>query len=291
MDPRTAAVVLPPVKELILATEGVASHHMAKRLVSVTSRFVAWWHEQGMDGSDPVALLRPEMVTRWVVETCGSMSTHIRATYRSVLAGLGREHFPQAWPVPVVLGRSGITPPYTEQEVRQLLATARRLRPLWRRRALGAIHVGLATGVWTPDHLAGLRLGHVTRDEAERLVVDVPGDNARRVPCHSDWAEAVAAHARAHPPGWGFLTEERRPTMSVFWAISDQLGEETCPRLLAIRLRHTWIVKMLDAGVRVDVLAQATGIKTYLTFEQLSEYVSDPDPDDAAAALTGEWPA
>ena len=98
--------------------------------------------------------------------------------------------------------------------------------------------------------------------EVEGLVlVDVVGDDVRTVPVHHEWADAVLAFARESGPRPYFRPERTRITRGDVLAFIDRCTDKDEDAKFTIRrLRVTWIVGHLAAGVPIGVLARAAGV-------------------------------
>src|SRR5690606_38148195 len=188
------------------------------------------------------------------------------------------------------IGRSAVRPPYTPEVLLGLWRLACAQPPLLRRRRLQAL---IFTSVWAGSCSSDLL--HVTDasalDEPEGpTFLDIGGDNARRVPVLAGFDVALVEVASASE---GLLVGPAATTRNL---ISDLtrcvVGGEDLPRLEVSRLRHTWLVCLMNAWVPVPAIMNLAGIKTIRILEELLPYCDgyrQPIQDEVAAAVRNAW--
>jgi hypothetical protein len=126
--------------------------------------------------------------------------------------------------------------------------------------------------------------GHHIRREGELFVVDVPGDNARRVAVLADWEDDLDERLeRVGADDYVFCPRRRtksRAYLNEFISRSNGSFKPTVQRL-----RATWLLHHLMAATPVRMLCDAAGVSTFQAFGRLLEFLPRPDERDALVVL------
>ena len=279
-------LIEPLVKEAVAASSP-RTVLRANDLLTVTAQLAVWAHRIGQP-LDPEILFHPDTIDRFVTEGCAHLSDGSRLNYRTQLwkvgaAVLGPELYP---PRPLPMRRSEVMAPYSDAEMTELVSWSRALpTETMRRNAKALLAIGLGAGLSARE--VKRLVGTEVREEEGLVLVEVIGDKARTVPVRGQWAEAVLGFARESGSRPYFRPERSRITRGDILAFIDRCtGPEQDAMFSVQRLRVTWIVTHLAAGVPVGVLARAAGVGPgHLT--KYLRFVSEPDELDARRLLSG----
>lgn len=262
----------------------------ARRFLTPVAQYVAW---QWMSGEP---LDRQQMFTRPAVRSFIRTQTKdlkfkTRQHYEWILdqvvaAVVGpREQLPKA-----VSGRGVSVRPYTLAEEHAYRVMVRnQATPHRRQNAEVLLALGFGAGLVAGDIVA-IRGEHVVR-VPDGVEIHVPGPRARVVPVFAEW-EAILLSAAIRVSG-GRLFLPTRPELD-----SGAVSEFTAclqgrePRLSAQRMRSTWILRLLDAGININVVAAVCGISDRQSLVPYFEFISPvPDAESRAAIRAVSRPA
>jgi hypothetical protein len=276
-----------PTLRSLLHTYGYGSSHSARTELPMHTAYVAWTvvegHWQPEQGGWPP--YTPALIENYCArQVAGTVKT--RGKTRSALRRLGRMIAPDRWADPsAAYATSEVLPPYTAVELDTMVRHATDLRTLTGNAApLAVITVGRGAGLHAPDYRATWATDVHTIDGVP--VVDVGPPRPRRVPLHRDWAD-LALDAAASLDGRllsGGISTTRHNLVS---KTAERFNQGCSVRLHATRLRHTWMLALLDDGVPVDVIAQAAGISHLHTIERLLDRIALRPAEQTVAWLTG----
>lgn len=177
--------------------------------------------------------------------------------------------------------------PYTADEQAQMVALVDK-QPTERSslRLAALLHAGLGAGLNAVE-LRHLRPEDVSRRDGAVVVRAGSGDDRRDVPVLASHAEPLWNVAcRARQLDWPYLvtgngSPETRNVISDL--VADVNGSSQAPRIVASRLRTTWLVTHLRAATPLKVLLAAAKVSgDFLT--ALTEFV-EPYDDKTAASL------
>ena len=268
-----------------MATDlSLADRATDKRTKRVLRRLVDFATSEGLPLEREV-ILDPDTVERFVeIALSGERSA---ATYRSLLRRVGPLLTSSApWePLPASLQRRALVAPYSEAEVRILCEDAA-LQPSESRRraALGLLALGLGAGLdgrW----VAKVRAADVVK-RGRFVIVSVGEPAARSVVVRAEWEHEVLGLAAS--AGGACLLGGRSVSSNRTSHLTESLIVPTGhPRLVAARLRSTWLLGHLAAGTRLRELCQAAGLKRLNALSDLIEHLEPLGDREAAAALRG----
>lgn len=253
-----------------------------RRLHGLIGSLARWAVAEGIP-LDVEHVFDPEVIERFCEEALANFRS--RATYRSLLRNAARTLTDDAgWaPLPAPMAWRSVVPPYTNEEVTLLTKDAAGQPTKSRRHAARALLVlGLGAG------LDGRWVARVTAADVCRhdggVTVRVENPQARVVVVLAEWEDDVWELAEsAHDE---FLVGGKSDSKNRTSSLTEKLFVPTGhPRLVPARLRSTWLVSHLDAGIRLPELCLAAGIKGATVFTDLLEYLQPLEPDQAAAAL------
>jgi hypothetical protein len=181
-----------------------------------------------------------------------------------------------------------VKPPYTETVVRRYLRLADEQPTMGRRDSMRAVlSLGLGCGLDGRD-MAWVTGSCVRLISGDAVEVEVSGGSRpRKVVALHDYADMIAGLAADAGDGLliGGTTLGRHNVTSA--ALNRAITDTSLPRLVASRLRSTWLVAHLRFGTPLHVLLPAAGLITARPLEDLLEFVDKPSDEEAALLLRG----
>jgi len=253
----------------------------ARRFLTPVAQYVAWQWMSGVP-LDRQEMFTPPGVTSFIRTQTKHLKFKTREHYEWILdqvvaAVVG----PPVQPPKAVPGRGAPVKPYTLAEEHAYRVMARnQATPHRRQNAEVLLALGFGAGLVAGDIIA-IRGEHVVR-VSDGVEIHVPGSRARVVPVFAEW-EAIVASAVTRVGG-GRLFLPSRPELdpgAVSGFITTLQGRES--RLSAQRMRSTWILRLLDAGIKVNVVLATSGMSGP---ESLVPYVQFMSPVPDAEALS-----
>lgn len=265
--------------------------HTARNYLRAVTPFVTWAVDNDMP-LDREVLFTPLVVEHHVAVGLTDLSPSSRGTRRSILSKIGRAITKRAgWPPPrLKLAGSEISDPYTDTEVALMRETAVHQKTDRRYRfMLGLLAGGLGAGLTPREHL--LVTGSCVVEAHGGAYITVPGDNARPVAVRADWQNTLIALARRFPdePLLGPVSLNSKNGLTNMTARLDL--PDGCPRPLAARLRHTWMLHVLrHPGVLVSEFLSAAGIVSGKHIECLAPLIPLRTGKTVLDVLAGRLP-
>lgn len=260
--------------------------YSARELMIVGSALVDWCHARGYD-LDRDVVFRREVISEFIATGLPGLSVATAGNYRTKLLRMS-EHLlsPQYRTVrlPAVL-RSDAARPYTAGEVVMLRSWVTGQNTTYRRaNAASLTALCLGAGLSAAE-LTFVTAGHVTTD-AEGVLVAVEGPRARLVPVLAEWEDALmdVTQAAATPNEFLFRADRsatHRHLVSNFVDKTTSCGVRPSSQ----RMRATWLVGHMVAGVRADVLLAAAGIESLESLTRYLQYMPQADRDTTRRAL------
>ncbi|MCA1693522.1 MAG: hypothetical protein LC749_01645 [Actinobacteria bacterium] len=263
----------------------------ARRVLTPVAQYVAW---QWMSG---VPLDRQEMFTRPGAKSFIRLQTkqlkfktrqHYEWILEQVIAAVVG---PPEEPPKVVPGRGAPVKPYTlAEEHAYRVMVGNQATPHRRQNGEVLLALGFGAGLVAGD-IVTITGDHVVR-VPDGVEIHVPGPRARVVPVFAEW-EAIVASA-ATRAGGGRLFLPSRPELDP----GDVSGFTAClqgreSRLSAQRMRSTWILRLLDAGINVNVVLATSGMsgpESLVPYVQFMSPVPDAEARSAIRALSRPGP-
>jgi hypothetical protein len=178
-----------------------------------------------------------------------------------------------------------VNPPYTAEQERLLRPWANAQTT---RYAVVNANVMLACGLGaglTTNELLLLQAGHVEVDDAG-VLLHVSGSNPRVVPVRMDWESTLAdlAHAAWKPDMYLFRPNRQTITRNGTTNFIKNTRAQPFPVSMQ-RMRTTWIINHLAAGIAIPTVQRAAGIRQRTGMRRYLDFLTDPHPDDARRAL------
>lgn len=272
----------------------VADLHMptvrkTKNYFTAVTAHVYWcWQALGMD-LDRQQIFQLDVIARFIDGGCRHYADSTKASYRSRLSQVARQLLtgPSR---PIVLRSYGkydnASAPYTPSEVDHLDFWARHQRTEYRS-INASVVLALCFGAGlTPAEVIALQARDVHVD-AEGVVLNVEGKRPRCVPMLARWEGLIADLATSALRDDQYLFSSMRTGVGSPNLVNCFLGECTDPptRLVPQRMRSTWIVGHLEAGVPPNVLLDASGIVSGEGLARYTKFVPHLDGADIRSLL------
>ena len=208
------------------------------------------------------------------------------ASYRSVLLKLADHVAPAENPQPMrPIPRRSINDPYTRDEVEGFRGWACGQRTALRTRKAKLLLAGSAgAGLW-PAELGDLQAEDVTASSSG-VTIQVRGRAPREVTLLAEWEEMFLEAMADCEPGvraWG----DQRTAPKNKNLVTD--FTENCDGIApkSTRLRGSWLVRLLDARVHIEVIFNASGFKQFNNLHNYLAYLTASSAQDSRAQLRG----
>lgn len=239
---------------------GPASPWAALQHLTTVTRFCVWAVGEYLP-LEREALFTPDVVERYTVIGMPRLRESSRRTHRSRLAGVGRAVTRRApWPPPATaLPRNRLAAPYSPAEVGGFLEAAGQQATASRTRAaFGLLAGGLGAGLMPGEHLA--ITGRSVTVDGEATVLTVAGARPRDIPVLTAYAPLMRTLAARYPdqPLVGPTSETSKNRLNKL--VGRIEIPHRLPPLTAPRLRTTWLVTLLAAGVPLPELLASAGL-------------------------------
>jgi integrase len=264
VDPELLTVVRPvAVSTLLTIVTDDDSTKTAEAWTSLMIRLLVWRRAFGDRIDDPRRFLIPFVVDAFLaqLEVTGDYTQHTLATWRSHLRRIGLLLGIAEWErVKDVRVRTTLPRPYSPDDVDRLLLAARSVPSRVVRPRVEAVTLAcLAAGLSTPD-LRTVGPDDVWRDPDDGTVlVRVGGDAPRVVVALDRYADdLLAARDRVNTR---LLVGNNPARKSLVSQIVQAMRRVDGDDFSVQRLRSTWIVGHLEAGVPLPYLTIAAGLR------------------------------
>lgn len=264
-------------------------------IMTPLARLVAWAEAQGLP-LEPSVLLDQSTVERFILVGCRDMAANSRRTCSSQLRRASEALLlDQLGQHPPIRLKAIATPvdPYPPTEVAHWLIWARSLpTPAQRRNACLLFCLGIGCGLAVED-LVYVQGRDIHPGPTGRALVKVPGRRPRTVVCRYAYEELLLAEAEGIPadayvfrPDWQNRTSKH--------IASDWLAKY--PRIIGRcdgavlqtqRLRTTWLVDLLNAGLPLTVILKASGLATLHSLSRYLVFLHDVPEAEAIDLLRG----
>lgn len=277
-----------------LVRADLKSGESARKSLPALLHFTSWAYTCGLLG-DREDFFTPENVEAWRevaardahlsngVLSLGSVADHV-----SRLRQMGPRVNPHGnWPPKAGKVDGGIRRrlrgPYTDTEVqdwRKAVLTA----PNSARRTAAQGFMGLGFGAGLAPRELVLMTSAMVCEEPDGLWVEVPGPRARRVPVAAPWNALLLHAARARASESTLLSIPDSKNGLANAAAQLKLFAER--QVLSVRrMRTTWMVYRLRAGVDPRLVATWAGLNTLNDLPDLISFMPEPCPDPALAGM------
>lgn len=260
--------------------------YSARELMIVGSALVHWCHERGY-ALDRDVVFRREVIAEFIATGLPDHTIATAGNYRTKLLRMS-EHLlsPQYRTVRLpAVNRDDAARPYSEAEVVMLRSWVTGQNTDYRRANAGSLTALCLGAGLSAAELTFVTAGHVTAD-SEGVLVAVEGPRARLVPVLAEWEDALMEVVEAAQTPTQFLFRSDRTTthrhlVSNFVDKTLQCGVRPSSQ----RMRATWLVGHMVAGVRADALLAAAGIESLESLTRYLQYMPEADRKATREAL------
>lgn len=267
-----------------VADAALGTPYATTKLMSTVTRHVHWcWQTAALDLEREVIFSR-RVIAHAVGQSHRGLSPASQANARSQLLRVAERLLPDdgLHRLPA-LPSSSASRPYAPAELTVLRSWAGgQTTPRGRQSAAALITLGVGAGL-TARELADVTAADVTEDD-EGVLVTVATGRQRVVPLLRSWEELLLETARNAQPGVPLFREAHQafyPNIITNF-VARSAGVELKPH--SQRMRATWVVTMLTAGVPPHALMKAAGVASLEAFTRFMQFV--PPGDDALARFT-----
>ncbi|GAA1894289.1 hypothetical protein [Streptantibioticus ferralitis] len=263
-----------------------ASPWAAVQYLSTTAQFSVWALAEYLP-LQAEELFTPDVVERFTAVGMPTLQESSRRTHRSRLATMGRKITRRApWPPQqAALPRNRLAPPYSEEEVAAYFEVAEQQPTGARTRAaFGLLAGGLGAGLMPGEHLI-ITGSSVTRNVDDVTVLNIAGTRARPIPILAAYAPLVRTLAARFPDEPLIGTTGRKSKNRLNQLVSRIEVPARLPALTAPRLRTTWLVTLMTAGIPLPELLAVAGLASTGTLVDLLPHVPRLSAQDAAQRI------
>lgn len=244
---------------------------MSARVVAqFVSRIAKWALRSGIPLEREV-VFRRSTVGLFIEQECATLPKTTRNTYRSRLLRIGEVLAPEHQDAPLPnLNREIAIRPYSPDELIAWRSWAIGQRtPARRRDAKILLALGIGAGL-SGGEISESRYKDISLDDGGVLVQVVIG-RPRVIPVLSAWEGALvsAFHAGRGPDEFLFRPNATRPAPNLINHFTQQNGKPPSTS----RMRTTWLVAQLSAGIPAKALMDAAGVRGFTSFERCVEYL------------------
>jgi len=255
-----------------------------RMVVAKVAQFVDWQWTRGQD-LDRSEIFQPAHVERFIRQETKHMVGASRGNYRSILRRVCEAlEPPEAAGRPMSLASASPAAPYTAAEEAALEALARNQSTEHRRENLEVLlALCLGAGMATED-LALLLTGQVVK-VSEGVEIHIAGRRPRIVPVMPRWEAVLLGAVERVGDGRIFLPARDGHTHNLVsnFVCSLQLGK--APRPNTQRMRVTWIVRLLNAGIKLNVIMALAGVTEAYAITRYAGFMDEVPLANAHAAV------
>ena len=277
-------VIGPFVRTAVTQCEG-KTPHKAQIMLGTAAGLAYWcWKIAGIPLEDRYAF-RHDIITSYTnhLFARGEFTNATVATYRSTLMRMadvlmGSES--TTYRLPALRTNKPVAPFDWEQQI-ALRSWAAGQATNGRRIGCTTLLAGALGAGLSATELLELTAADV-RTDAEGVLLEVGGRRPRTVPVLAEWESTLAdiASASWKPEQWIFLPSRTTCDVNQVHRLIRRSNDKPFP-INAQRLRSTWIVTHLIAGVPVQAILDASGIETLSGLGRFLEFAPGVDPTEA----------
>jgi hypothetical protein len=252
-------------------------------LVTPMAQFVAWQWMSGVP-LDRAEMFTREAVDRFIREQTKKMSQGSRANYRAALRRVAEVfEVPEGAPVKrLALTAASPATPYTEaEELAWRTLVRNQATKLRRENGEVLLALGFGAGLATED-IAVLTGDHIVR-VPDGVEIAVRGRRARVVPVLPEWEETLLAAADRVGSQRLFLPNRDGHTRNLVSNFVAKLDDKN--RLSVQRMRATWIVRLLNGGIKANVMMTMAGVADPEALARYVQFMDHVPVSEAKAAI------
>jgi integrase len=258
-------------------------------------QFAMWTYESGFP-MGATEMMTPERVETWrEVEhqrIAKGQSAYSKASINDYVSRLrmmgplinpGAGWSPKAGRVKGGVSSKGLRDPYSSKDLLRLRKELLTMPGGQRKEQAAAIWaMGLGFGP-QPGEMAAMTGAMVTSD-ADGVWVQVPGNHARRVPVAEPYAGELIAMALAAGDGKLLVIPAKHKNALGETCRTIMLGRKSAV-LSPMRLRITWMLDRLHAGVDPRMVSSWAGLTSLTSVMELMRLLPEPDVTSQAALM------
>lgn len=241
--------------------------------------YVDWMHRVADVELDRERLLDPDMIA-YYIEQVPELSPSSRTTRRATLLRMCDFLLPDMRRTVRMkpIGTGPASKPYSPEEIKRLKRLAmEQSTPYSRHAAWCMLAFGLGAGL-AASELATLRREDVVEDRHGVFVhVRQPNRNQPRVvPVLDEFADEAIVLARCATPGHFVFRPDRTSAGRASvgdWANRLKYHDEL--KFLLPRMRATWVVRHLNAGVPAQAVIAAAGMTSFTALDRYASYLDE----------------
>lgn len=265
-----------------------ASH--AQRDLGKITAYVDWAHHVMGRALTHEEVWEHDLIAYYAMHALEHYSTASRATTRSSLLWMADRLNPASRPQPLVrLPRQDLSAPYTPEQIDRMRRWATEQATPYKRHACWVLlALGLGAGLRTQE-IDLMRREHIHADE-HGVIVQVPGPRtSREVPVLAEWEEHLLVLTDCVAEGSFLFKPERDGSRSKdIGYTTGHSANRPDFRITVGRMRITWQVRLLNAGVPIHLLAQAAGLESLSGIERLLPLLEPPPREQAHALIRAD---
>jgi hypothetical protein len=250
----------------------------ARHLLRNVARMSDWYlteHPAASLTTD--VLLDPAMVERFVTEGLAKSSNAVRSVARAMLRRASREAAPHLHSPSMVIARPSANAPYSDEDLRLLLAHAERAPGKWKAELDALICLGAGSPLQPGEHSA-VR-GSDVRLVDGVVVVDVRGSAPRTVPVDEPYGQRLLRRSRR--AGHDYVAGSVASRKSALRWMNSQVD---VPRLEVGRLRATWLTRAVRR-LGFDALLAAMAVRRTPSVFDAVEFLDEVDDNRILTVL------
>jgi len=266
--------------------------YAAANLLSVCSQHVRWCTQVAGQPLDRAVIFHREVIEEYICGGITRVTAGTRGNRRSLLLRMSELLLPpQARTVRLAaLPPASPSTPYTPRELSLLRSWAGGQNTEFRRvNAHILLALGLGAGLAARE-LQETRPANITCD-SDGVLITVAGARPRVVPVLGEWESVLRDVATAAMHKDSYLFRPRRTRCypnAITGFVAETVGRQV--PVSSQRMRATWIVGHLRAGVPVKALVDASGVASFEAFTRYLPFVPDLFVTDYRDAFRRELP-
>lgn len=282
------------VQEAVLGS-APPSPDEARRRMTIVAGLVAWGHVQAGYDLDRRVFFDLDVIAEWIDQECGQYSDKVRKMYRARLKAMAKllnPDFPEDAPEETSYASAWSPNPYSDAEMADLEGWARSQRTAGRRNKAQVL-LALTRGAGLYSHeVVRLRISDIQIDEYG-VLLHIRGDAPRDVPVSREWEQTliglVAAVRPIAPDAYAFSPgrTNRKTTVIQNFVKSTNRNPGISPH--PQRLRATWMVNLIKAGVPPAALAKAAGLTNLRSYERWLYAYPEVDTTEYRNLMRDTW--
>lgn len=283
------------IRDFVLATMTDYLPHTQARIGPMLRHlvtYVDWMHHVADVPLERNQMLDPDMIAFYVANVT-DISKSSRTTRRACLLRMCDFLLPDMRRTVRMqpIGKEPAARPYSSEEIARLRKIATEQdTPYLRHSAWTLVVLGLGAGLASGD-LLEVRREDIFEDE-RGVFVRVRHSNRcvpRVVPILDEFAdEAMVLASCVQPGAWVFRSNRNTCGHGNVAAWARRLRGEGELRINLTRMRSTWIVRHLNAGVPLAALMRASGVTTCTGFDRYIPYLDEPTADEILSLMQAD---